>query len=270
LKKTKLRSVRAALNRKSAILNLQFLCRVSPGECGFTSSDGDPGTNGVIYKTRSGMWNKEHIRGFASRTCREACILLHRDVLPSMCRKSQRKSHGLEWLHALRFLLSNRAATRLKVSASAGVPLTFGAALVAAYLGVSAYFLWPIRGSTARNPTQVYYSTDTYLLTSAGMTDGSRRVLRAIASVSEQKSITAKFPRGSEQGVLSAFIISYLAWPRSVRLVPVAAGPGSSEIPGPGGAFFCRTIPPVEGSAERLGVSLNFFLPPEDSGTAAK
>src|SRR5258708_1509963 len=25
-------------------------CRVSPGECGFTSSDGDPGTNGVISK----------------------------------------------------------------------------------------------------------------------------------------------------------------------------------------------------------------------------
>ena len=25
-------------------------CRVPPGECGFTSSDGDPGTNGVITK----------------------------------------------------------------------------------------------------------------------------------------------------------------------------------------------------------------------------
>jgi len=25
-------------------------CRVSPGECGFTSSDGNPGTNGVITK----------------------------------------------------------------------------------------------------------------------------------------------------------------------------------------------------------------------------
>jgi len=25
-------------------------CRVSPGECGFQSSDGNPGTNGVITK----------------------------------------------------------------------------------------------------------------------------------------------------------------------------------------------------------------------------
>jgi len=25
-------------------------CRVPPGECGFTSSDGDPGTNGVLQK----------------------------------------------------------------------------------------------------------------------------------------------------------------------------------------------------------------------------
>ncbi len=27
-----------------------LLCRVPPGECGFTSSDGDPGTNGVITR----------------------------------------------------------------------------------------------------------------------------------------------------------------------------------------------------------------------------
>src|SRR6266576_5612454 len=36
-------------------LKSKFLpCRVSPGECGFTSSDGDPGTNGVTSKTRCG------------------------------------------------------------------------------------------------------------------------------------------------------------------------------------------------------------------------
>src|SRR5204862_3661183 len=34
--------------------------RVSPGECGFTSSDGDPGTNGVISKTRCGVENEHH------------------------------------------------------------------------------------------------------------------------------------------------------------------------------------------------------------------
>src|ERR1041384_3291109 len=40
--------------------------RVPPGECGFTSSDGDPGTNGVISKTRGGAWNKGQFRVFAS------------------------------------------------------------------------------------------------------------------------------------------------------------------------------------------------------------
>jgi len=40
--------------------------RVPPGECGSTSSDGNPGTNGVIYKTRCGGWNKSKIRDFAS------------------------------------------------------------------------------------------------------------------------------------------------------------------------------------------------------------
>jgi hypothetical protein len=32
------------------IENLQFHRRVPPGECGLASSDGDPGTNGVITK----------------------------------------------------------------------------------------------------------------------------------------------------------------------------------------------------------------------------
>jgi hypothetical protein len=44
-----------------------FYRRVPPGERDLTSSDGDPGTNGVISKTRCGAWNKEQIRSFASR-----------------------------------------------------------------------------------------------------------------------------------------------------------------------------------------------------------
>src|SRR5215471_12331662 len=39
-------------NRKLTTLNLQLLRRVPPGERDLTSSDGDPGTNGVISKTR--------------------------------------------------------------------------------------------------------------------------------------------------------------------------------------------------------------------------
>src|SRR5438067_1409431 len=49
------------------ILTSSFLRRrVPPGECGFTSSDGNPGTNGVISKTRGGAWNKEDSADFAS------------------------------------------------------------------------------------------------------------------------------------------------------------------------------------------------------------
>src|SRR6476660_3806123 len=62
-------------NRNSEILNRNsFYRRVPPGEYSLTSSDGDPGTNGVISKTRCGAWNKDPIRDFASaiwsaRTC---------------------------------------------------------------------------------------------------------------------------------------------------------------------------------------------------------
>ena len=43
-----------------------LLRRVSPGEYSFASSDGNPGTNGEISKTRCGAWNKEHFREFAT------------------------------------------------------------------------------------------------------------------------------------------------------------------------------------------------------------
>jgi hypothetical protein len=40
--------------------------RVSPGEYGFTSSDGTPGTNGATSKTRCGTWNKDYEAQIAS------------------------------------------------------------------------------------------------------------------------------------------------------------------------------------------------------------
>src|SRR5947207_8109047 len=40
--------------------------RVTPDECGFTSSDGDPGTNGATSKTRCGTGNQHHKLNFAS------------------------------------------------------------------------------------------------------------------------------------------------------------------------------------------------------------
>src|SRR6266702_655115 len=39
-----------------------LLRRVSPGECGFTSSDGDPGTNGATSKTRCGREMNTSVR----------------------------------------------------------------------------------------------------------------------------------------------------------------------------------------------------------------
>src|SRR5213593_1669112 len=54
-------------NRNSKILNRNSFCRrVPPGECGLASSDGDPGTNGTISKTRCGASNKREPGIFAS------------------------------------------------------------------------------------------------------------------------------------------------------------------------------------------------------------
>ena len=54
------------ITRSFNLLITEFLHRVSPGECSFTSSDGNPGTNGVILKTRCGVWNKDQSRDFAT------------------------------------------------------------------------------------------------------------------------------------------------------------------------------------------------------------
>src|SRR6202043_4293428 len=56
----------AGANRKSKIQILKSCRRVSPGECGFTSSDGDPGTNGATSKTRCGTGNEHQCENFAS------------------------------------------------------------------------------------------------------------------------------------------------------------------------------------------------------------
>src|SRR5437763_14849050 len=40
--------------------------RVTPDECGLTSSDGDPGTNGATSKTRCGTGNEHQRAHFAS------------------------------------------------------------------------------------------------------------------------------------------------------------------------------------------------------------
>src|SRR5207248_9414698 len=58
------------------VSTFRYSCRrVSPGECGLASSDGDPGTNGVISKTRCEARNKDEIRCFASDIDRKSTRL---------------------------------------------------------------------------------------------------------------------------------------------------------------------------------------------------
>src|SRR5438046_9038995 len=82
-------------NRNSKILNRNSFCRrVPPGECGLASSNGDPGTNGVISKTRCGTPNKDQIRNFASGTLRLQPPLLSEEVLLSASAKQWSLQHA--------------------------------------------------------------------------------------------------------------------------------------------------------------------------------
>src|SRR6267143_53180 len=73
-------------------------CRVSPGECGLTSSDGDPGTNGVILKTRCGAWNKEHQGTFASGDLAEPSLRRFRPATRKMSIFSENTKPALSQL----------------------------------------------------------------------------------------------------------------------------------------------------------------------------
>src|ERR1044072_42240 len=67
-----LRSTNYELRNTSSFLTLpsSFLThRVTPDECGLTSSDEDPGTNGATSKTRCGTGNQHYEARFASGIC---------------------------------------------------------------------------------------------------------------------------------------------------------------------------------------------------------
>jgi hypothetical protein len=142
------------------------------------------------------------------------------------------------------------------------------ALLIGIYLVIGIVRVGPaIIGGETPTP-QRWSSTDKYLLNTAGLENGSREILHALSRVPASKPVAVFALQSSASSTLTAYIISYLAWPRPVRMVTIAG----KEKPEPieqhsfGALFFCGMAPPPDQIAgERLGSNLTFVLIPDQS-----
>jgi hypothetical protein len=68
LKKTTYSSEKSPLKPKTCNVKSAFLHRVPPGECGFTSSNGNPGTYGAVSKLATKFGIKTILPNLQTRT----------------------------------------------------------------------------------------------------------------------------------------------------------------------------------------------------------
>ena len=141
------------------------------------------------------------------------------------------------------------------------------AILAGAYVAIGVVRVLPVflagGSSAARNP---WSSTDKYLLNAAGLEDGSQEILRTLARVPAGKPVAVFALESSPSSTLTAYVVSYLAWPRPTQIIAMG---GSQAKPEPirranfGALFFCGMAPPPDvPAAERLGSNITFSLLP--------
>ncbi len=121
-------------------------------------------------------------------------------------------------------------------------------ALGAAFLGLAAPNIKP---KYSHRPWWVYHSFDNILLSLIKREGGSEHLLRVLAQL-PPGPLAAVHPADDTAGILRAYIVSYLAWPRPVRLVSSPREGADNETnallsAGCVGVFYCNLEPPRAG-----------------------
>jgi hypothetical protein len=97
--------------------------------------------------------------------------------------------------------------------------------------------------------------------------DGSERLSKVFAALPREKSVAVVLPDQNEQAIFLGYLVSYFAWPREVRSVPVTRANGAEQLQSlersaPGAIFFCGIEPPADQQpVVRLGANLLMTLP---------
>jgi hypothetical protein len=135
------------------------------------------------------------------------------------------------------------------------------AALIVSYLVVSTPKVW----NACRAPLLAItpnHSSDYFLTPLLGAPGGSERLTKAFASLPTNTPVAAIIPDGDVESNFTAYLLTYIAWPREVQLVAVNRENASARLEALGrdslsAVFFCGVAPPAAlEPAIRLGRNL--------------
>ncbi len=137
--------------------------------------------------------------------------------------------------------------------------------LIALYLMVSGpRLLQALRAETVEAPS-AFHSTDKYLRSIAGMSEGSRRMNEAFALLPDKGKPVAIVWTEEPVSSLIGMVAAYLVWPRPVNfLSPRALIDPGFDARSYSGFLFCDVNTPPWAS-RRIPLSRNVFLVPEPS-----
>lgn len=145
-----------------------------------------------------------------------------------------------------------RKRTRLPVIAHTAVCLILGGV----FLWLAAWEVAPASDFSLGRPA---HSTDYYLSALIGREEGTEFLSQVFAKLPEKAPIAVIFEEENSSAGCVSFLVSYLAWPREVRLVPVRPASYRRQWQALDRAdlsavVFCGVEPPpVPGATLRLG-----------------
>src|SRR3982750_677959 len=93
-------------------------------------------------------------------------------------------------------------------------PIVAGPLLLGISLAIGAVRVGPRIMSGEAPVPERWSSTDKYLLTATGLESGSLEIIRTLERVPKGKAVAVFATQASYSSTLTAYIISYLAWPR--------------------------------------------------------
>jgi hypothetical protein len=139
----------------------------------------------------------------------------------------------------------------------------FGCAFVAG----AAPRVWEAIGQRHFGPILPYHTTNSYMVGLLKVQDGSERLSKVFAVLSREKPVAVVLPAENEHAIFLGYLVSYFAWPREVRSVPVTRANSAEQLQSvedsaPGAIFFCGIEPPADRQpVVRLGANLLMTLP---------
>lgn len=141
---------------------------------------------------------------------------------------------------------------------SIGARRIFCALGAAVFLWFSAPIVWRSLGPHPFGSIAPYHTTDPYFLALLNLPSGSQRLIRSCADLPLDRPVSVNYREGNDESLFVAYLVSYFAWPRETRLIPVnrenaLARPRELDRATQAAIFFCD-LPPPPASAPVISI----------------